>query len=124
MDRECIAFEMDDPIEAKRHMELEVIRDYGASAHGHALHCWDEGSRCLAKCQNCGGYVLIQSSEFHGMEDDYYTDFFPVCGEEEAEELNRRYDGFTIEHCFPRKYLMMTNLRLHWSKAAEAREHR
>lgn len=117
MGKECIAFQIRDAKEAMRHMNCDIVKDYGDYAYGHPLHSWDDGKRYLARCRNCGGYVLVQKSEYHGMQDDdYYTDYFPVSGAEEAEELNRRYDGFAIERLFTKRYLMMTNLRLHWSK--------
>lgn len=117
MEKECIAFQFDDVREAKAHMDLEVIQDYGDSAYGHLLYCWDDGHRFLARCRKCGGYVLVQSSEYHGaIDDDYYTDYFPVRGADEADELNRLYNGFDIEAAFKKRYLMMTNLRLRWSE--------
>ncbi len=115
--KECIAFHFDDVKEAREHMDLEIIQDFGSFAYGHALYCWDDGHRYLARCRRCGGYVLVQSSEFHGaIDDDYYTDYFPVCGLDEADKLNRLYSGFAIEASFEKRYLMMTNLRLHWSQ--------
>ena len=48
-------------------------------------------------------------------DDDYYSDFFPVSSPEEADELNRRYDGYAIERAFPRRYLMKTNHLFGWS---------
>jgi hypothetical protein len=114
----CKAFEMKDARAAREHMDYEIIKDYGDYAYGHYLHTWDDGKRLLARCKNCGGYILIQSSEFHGAydDDDYYVDFFPVESPEQADELNRLYSGFEIESSFPSRYLMMTNLQLHWSK--------
>lgn len=113
----CIGLKMKDVLDAWNHMNCEVIKDYGSYAYGHYLHTFDEGKRILVKCRNCGGYILIQSSEFHGMEDDdYYTDYFPADSPEQAEELNRMYDGFEIERKFRGRYLMRTNLYLHWSK--------
>lgn len=116
MGKACEAFGMQDAAEAKKHMEYRILTDYGDCANGRRLHTWDEGRRMLAVCKNCGGYILIQESEYHGVESDgYYVDWFPVSSSEEAEMLNRRYDGFAIETEFPARYLCMTNLRVHWS---------
>ena len=63
--------------------------------------------------------MLVQSSEFHSFTDapdGYYTDFFPVSSLEEADELNKKYDGFAIEREFEGRYLMETNGYLKWSK--------
>lgn len=116
MGKECIAFRFQDAKEARRHMDYDIVKDYGGYAYGHPLYCWDDGKRYLARCRKCGGYILIQQSEFHGIQDnDYYADYFPVGGAQEAEEWNRMYDGFAIEAHFEKRYLMMTNLCLHWS---------
>lgn len=114
----CLAFEMDDLKKAWEHMRLETVKDYGDRAYDHNLHTWDDGGRFLAKCKNCGGYVLVQKSEYHSTfgDDAYYTDYFPVKDAEEADLFNRKYDGFSIEKEFPERYLCRTNLNIHWSK--------
>ena len=100
-------------------MDYKVVADYGREAHGHSLHTWDDGKRVLAKCKNCGGYLLIQYSEYHGASDDYYTDYFPVSSPVEVNEINQKYDGFALEFEFPRRFLMETNGSLCWSKEWE-----
>ena len=43
--------------------------------------------------KDCGGYILVQRSEYHSFSDDpdsYYTDLFPVSSPEEADELKTR----------------------------------
>ena len=121
MMKACIAFEMENPREAADHLyQYEVVKDYGDSAYGHNLHTWDDGNRILARCPKCGGYMLIQDSEFHSFsdaDDSYYRDFFPVSGNEEAEELNRKYNGFELEDSGIR-YLIWDSpwSRPHWSK--------
>jgi len=117
MGKECIAFKEHDVVKAWNHMDYDVVADYGDYAYGHYLHCWDDGKRFLAKCRNCGGYILIQKSEYHGMrDDDYYTDYFPVEGAEDAETFNRRYDGFAMEQNFTERYIKKTNHHLSWSR--------
>ena len=114
----CIAFSLKDAKEAMQHMkEREVIERYGGQCNGHLLHTWDDGESILFKCKNCGGYILVQLSEFHGMEDaEYYADYFPVSSPNEAMELNQKYDGFEIENNFPSRYLMVEGFGLpHWS---------
>lgn len=117
----CIAFEMKDANEAAKHLSgYEVIKDYGDQAYGHCLHTWDDGERILAKCPKCGGYILIQQSEFHSFtdgDDSYYRDYFPVSGEEDADEMNQKYDGFALEESGIR-YLIwdLPWYPAHWSK--------
>ena len=111
----CTAFDIEDAGEAWRHMKhYTIVQNFGDVYNGKNLFCFDEGGRYLARCKKCGGYILVQKSEFHGEEDDYYADYFPVSGLEECVELNEKYDGFQIEESFPRRYLKMTNLRYHW----------
>lgn len=117
--RPCIAFKFADPREAYGHMKYDLVKDYGGFAYGHYLHTWDDGNRFLARCRNCGGYILIQSSEYHSFTDapdGYYTDWFPVESPEEADMLNQKFDGFMIEREFEDRYLMETNGKLSWSK--------
>ncbi len=38
MEKKCLAFDMEDVGEAWKHMELEIIEDYGDRAYGHFLH--------------------------------------------------------------------------------------
>ncbi|MBQ9154753.1 MAG: hypothetical protein IJ130_13205 [Solobacterium sp.] len=118
MTKRCEAFAMQDAVQAWKHIQPEIIRRYGDDAYGHALHTWDEGGRMLIRCRRCGGLLLVQKSEFHSYMDDdsYYTDWFPVDNEQDADQLNRMYDGFAIERQFPERFLCMTDLRVHWSK--------
>ena len=114
----CKAFLMDDPVEVHEHIHRnwEVVRQYGDRAYGNWLYTWDDGYRVLGRCRECRAYILLQQSEYHGMEDDdYYTDYFPVADAAEADELNRKYDGFAIENKFPRRHLLQTNHRFAWS---------
>ena len=115
----CEAFSFDDAVEAHKHIKSIPLIDYGDRQYGHFLHTWDDGGRRLVKCANCGGLILIQSSEFHSFSDSpdsYYVDYFPVSSSEEADEINRRYSGSEIEYGFPKRYLMRTNGRVCWSK--------
>ena len=110
----CIGFSMEDAEEAFRHMDRMRIKDYGSTCGKNILHVWDDGSRILMRCKNCGGYMLLQLSEFHGMEDDsYYADYFPVSGPKEARMINEKYDGEKIEEAFPRRW-MIADSHPHW----------
>lgn len=119
----CLAFEMEDLRAAWKHIDLELVEDYGDYAYGHDLHCFDDGKRELNRCKTCGGYVLVQKSEYHSFSDgndDYYTDYYPVEDAGEADKINREYDGENIRDAFPPsvKCIHMTNLILHWSGEA------
>ena len=114
----CIAFEMSDAREAFDHMSLERVIDYGGRGYGHSYFIWDKGGRFLCKCKKCGGYVLVQDDEYHdfcGGDDGSYADYIPVSSPEEADEINKKYSGWDIEHNFPRRFLMWTNGKLGWS---------
>ena len=118
-DNMCIAFQMESAEEAYRHIKEGycVLIDYGPVAYGNRLYTWDSGERLLVKCKKCGKLLLIQSSEYHGIDDDsYYCDYFPVAGKEDADFLNRRYDGFAIERGYDHRYLQVTDGEARWSK--------
>ena len=118
MKKACIGFSMKDPVEAYCHMDLEPIEEYGSQAYGNILHTWDAGERFLCRCKNCGGYVLVQQSEYHDMSggnDCYYTDYFPVESPEAADDLNRKYDGFDIEFESGIRFLIPDFPIPHWS---------
>ena len=86
---------------------LEMIRHYGSRCNGHRLYTWDEGDRTLFRCRKCNGYVLKQYSEVHIL-DHVYIDYFPVRDEAHAEEVNRKYDGWSIETQYPYKKIFFT----------------
>ena len=122
MKKACIGFRMKDASEAYRHMDLELVEEYGSSAYGNILHTWDEGERFLCRCKACGGYVLVQDSEYHDMsggDDCYYTDYFPVDSPEEAGELNRKYNGFDIEFESGIRFMIADYNNPHWSVKTE-----
>lgn len=111
----CHIFEYPDAQKAGEEMSYTVIKRYGNECNGLYLHTWDDGERYLAKCQKCGCLILVQLSEYHGMEDDdYYDDFFPVESEAAADEINQKWDGFQLESDFRDKYLMRTNGKYHF----------
>lgn len=114
----CIGFQLEMVTDALEHMDYEIIRDYGDYAYGHFLYTWDDGKRLLGRCRKCGGYILIQTSEFHSFtgDDSYYTDFFPVDSEQEADELNMKYNGFEIESKFNEKYIIRDGIWIGWKK--------
>lgn len=95
----CKAFELPDRKEQSDHLrDLEFLEDFGDYCCGHYLHTWDDGHRFLCRCRCCNALILVQRSEFHGMEEDvYYTDYFSVTSRQEAIWLNERFDGFRIE---------------------------
>ena len=121
MGHACIAFQMQKIEDITAHWKLKAVEHYGDrdETSGNWLYTWDDGERTLCQCTECGGYVLIQASEFHSFSDapdSYYEDYFPVDGAEEARRLNRELDGWKIESEFGKPYLMRTNGRLCWSE--------
>ncbi|MBR2671421.1 MAG: hypothetical protein IKE27_04400 [Oscillospiraceae bacterium] len=120
----CHIFDIYDPNEAWNSMDNEIVKDYGDYCNGHYLYTWDDGGRKLMRCRKCGGYILMQKSEFHSFMDDdsYYTDFFPVSGDEEAQMLNEKYSGFALEGQFPGRYLMRSDGQCSWSRPFEGKD--
>jgi hypothetical protein len=108
----CVGFDLPTAVEAFEHFSgmLEEQWDYGDMCNGHCLHTWDDGCRKLYRCRKCGGLVLNQCSEYHGMgDDDYYNDYFPVDSVQEAEQLNELYGGFEIEMKWDGKKVLVSN---------------
>ena len=84
-DHICKAFEMTDRNEQFKHLKnVKKIENFGDFCNGHYLHTWDDGHRILSKCPECNAYILIQVSEYHGSDDSYYIDYFPVASREAA----------------------------------------
>ena len=105
----CKAFKMTDRNEQFRHLSnAKKVEDFGDSCNGHSLHTWDDGHRILSKCPECNAYILIQVSEYHGSDDSYYIDYFPVASREAALALNEQYDGWQIEREYPGDKIFFT----------------
>ena len=106
----CAAFAMQDAQVAYEHLsDYKVVKHYGKGEF-----VGSEGYRHLGWCSKCRGFVLVQRSEIHGDVDDYYADFFPVTGPAEADAINAKFDGESIEEKFPMKYLTETHGRIAW----------
>lgn len=118
----CCLFQYATAEEAAQNRDFEVLENYGDiyfDSNGnavHFLHTWDDGYRLLVRCKRCGALFLLQRSEFHGIEDSYYTDYFAVADREEALKLNASYDGFTIEQEFTGLRIWSTNDQWIWNK--------
>jgi len=113
----CCIFSERDAKTANGKFDWTMVREYGSRCAGHALHTWDWGERFLVKCKNCGKLLLIQDSEYHGIsytDDSDYRDIYPVKSEEEAETLNREYDGFSLERDLKRRALYIWNGEPFW----------
>ncbi|MBP5547677.1 MAG: hypothetical protein J6X58_02150 [Bacteroidales bacterium] len=108
----CVGFDLPTAGEAYEHFHglLDEVCDYGDMCNGKCLHTWDDGGRKLYRCRKCGGLVLVQNSEYHGLEnDDYYTDYFPVDSAQEAKQLNELYGGFAIETEWKGRKIFVSN---------------
>ena len=119
MSKACVAFEMVSATDAFSHLysKCKIVRKYGDQFQGIPLYSLDSGERILFQCQSCGGYFLMQSSEFCGQDVSYRSDCFPVTGPEEAEALNRSLDGLEIEKSFPKRYLYQDEEGIpHWKQ--------
>lgn len=120
MDKMCEAFLLEDPVKASEHIlgNYEVVINYGDELNGNRLYVWDDGCRLLARCKKCGGFILIQVSECHGMEDDTrYRDYIPVDSKESADKINEEYSGYALESESGIRYLIADpGIKPHWSK--------
>lgn len=110
----CCVFGKRDPQIALNELHFDIVKAYGDKCGDVVLHTWDEGQRDLVRCRDCGKLLLRQFSEFHGEEDSCYVDFFPVENKEDAESLNKQYNGFQIEVYLQRPFLSETNDKAAW----------
>ena len=123
MREKCHVFENSRAEDAFAQLELEEVENYGEEKYGHYLHVWDQGCRKLMRCRTCGAFILMQQSVFLSFVNalnSEYIDWFPVSGPKEADELNRRYDGYQLERRFEGRYLRSTNGVPYWSDQEKA----
>ena len=117
MDR-CKAFDMNAENALKHIREnWEVVEKYDNDEYDHPLYTWDDGYRILGKCKECNQLILLQRSEYHDFtngEDSLYSDYFAVSSPEEADDLNKKYNGFDIEFKCNKKWLCVTNGNCCW----------
>jgi len=113
----CCIFSENSPEAAMKKLHWAKVEEYGSFAHGHSLHTWDSGERFLARCSSCEKLLLIQDSEYSDpftWKDDDYRDIYPVKSVEEAEEINKQYDGFSLERELARRALFIWNGKPLW----------
>lgn len=102
----CCLFDFHSANEAASDFDFIELENYGDSYSDeqgdvvHQLHTWDEGYRSLLMCKKCGALWLKQFSEYHGFEDDYYTNLFEVKSKTDAERYNREFNGYQLEQEF------------------------
>ena len=123
----CHIYEMADAKEAYDSFRGELIKEYGDEVtldDGTVLHgnyMWDDGSRTLVRCKECGGLLIMQSSEYHSFSDSpdgYYSDWIPVASEEEADLLNILLDAMEMESV-PCRHIRRNNKAIFWTDDEE-----
>ena len=118
----CCIFENETIEDAIKSMRFETIKEYGNKflnedgSVKHFLHTWDEGERELVRCNKCGAYFIKQDSEFHGLDDTDYTDWYQVENPDIAEKLNEIYNGWELEKKYSAPGILRTNGKYHWNK--------
>ena len=102
----CHIYEIADAKEVYDSFRGELVKEYGDNVtldDGTVLHenyMWDDGRRSLVRCKECGGLVIVQSSEYHSFldsPDGYYRDWIPAASEEEADLLSILFDATELE---------------------------
>ena len=105
-----------------KNMNFIKIKEYGDTVYNpdgsvkHYLHVWDDGHRTLVQCLKCGAYFIHQSSEYHGPEDDYYSDWYQVEDELKAVTINEVLNGWQLETKYKAPCIKRTNNKLNWNK--------
>ena len=126
----CHVWEIKDAEEAKKTFKGTLVRDYGgytALEDGTVLHynyMWDDGTRFLTRCDECGGLVIYQRSEYHsgfGDDDDgFHQDWIPVASVEEADLMNILWNGLDLEG-YSFRHLRGNNFKRFWTRGREPR---
>lgn len=114
----CHAFDEEDPQKAYDCLsDIESVKEYGRTWNEKRLYICDTGERTLCRCKICGGYVLVQASEYHNPigDDTEFYDYIPVSDELEAEEINDMYDGESLARKSKIRYLQYTHGKAVWS---------
>lgn len=123
----CHIWAMEDAAEAYEACKGRLVRDYGeytSLEDGKVLHynySWDEGSRYLVRCGECGALVIMQYSVFIDMydgPDGYYRDWVPVASVEEADLLNILWNSTDLEH-YPFRHFRNNNREYFWTDGEE-----
>ena len=123
----CHIYGMADAGEAHRAFRGELVREYGdnvALEDGTVLHWnyeWDDGSRDLVRCGECGGLLIRQSSEYHSFSDDpdgYYRDWIPAASVEEADLMNLLLGALEMEQV-PCRHLRSNDFSWFWTQDPE-----
>lgn len=128
----CHIYEIADGKEAYDSFCGELIKEYGDDVRledGTVLHdnyMWDDGGRYLTRCRECGGLLIIQSSEYHSFSDSpdgYYKDWIPAASEKEADLLNILLGAAEMENV-PCRHIRRNNGSVFWTddKEPEARD--
>jgi len=88
----CCLFSYPTADAAAKHMNFEVVEDYGGDGEGYS---WDDGRRALIRCNKCGALFLRQKLTFLSMgydsEEVRYIHLFQFANCEEALEYNAEH---------------------------------
>ena len=123
----CHIYGIRDGKEAYDTWQGNLVKDYGeytALEDKTVLHynyCWDEGSRQLVRCCDCGALMICQYSVYNGMfdgPDGYYRDWIPVASVEEGDLLNILWGGMELER-YPFRHIRGNNREFFWTKGEE-----
>ena len=128
----CHIYEIADAKEAYKSFRGDLVREYGEYVSlddGTILHdnyMWDDGGRYLVRCEECGGLMIMQSSEYHSFSDGpdgYYRDWIPVASVEEGDLLNILFGAMEMENV-PCRHIRGNNGDIFWTdgKEPEARD--
>ena len=127
----CHIYDIADAKEAHNSFRGELVKEYGDNVslkNGKVLHwnyMWDDGSRSLVRCRDCGGLLIKQDSEIHSFTDapdGFFQDWIPVASEEEADLLNILLTNLEMESV-PCRHLRGNNRYFFWTKNKEPEPH-
>ena len=122
---ECCLLSYNTAHEAMMKRTLEEIEHFGGGdGEGYS---WDDGSRKLCRCKNCGALFLNYSIRFLSMtyeqDEKSYSYYIPVASREQALEYNEKYIGsFGLSDSYMGKKIWFDGKKWCWDKQG-IREH-
>ena len=92
--------------------------NFGGDGEGYS---WNDGSRKLCRCKNCGALFLNYKIKFLAMTDEQeelnYNYFLPVASREQALEYNEKYiNSAGLSDSYEGKKIWFDGTKWSWKK--------
>ena len=114
--KHCCIFDCLSADEAGRKLDFEMVEEYSVVDY---TYTWDECTRRLVKCKNCGTLFLQMHFEFKAMgyddDDRCYTYYYSVNSPDDA-LTHSKYNGIEIKDKHKGLFLKRIDGQWDWNK--------